>query len=382
MDEITRPDILTLDREKPCRRRNVVVLQGGGALGSYQAGVYHALAESGAPLDWVAGVSIGAVNAAIIAGNPPERRVERLREFWETITKTSALWPDLPHESWRALVRHAAAASAIMFGQPGFFRPRPAVDWIAQPPPLSFYDTSELKTTLERLVDFDRINRVGTTRLSVGAVNIETGNMIYFDSAVQEIKPEHVMASGALPPGLAVVSIDGGHYWDGGLVSNTPLQYVMEYEPRDHMLIFQIDLFPSRGKLPENMDEVAEREKDIRYSSRTRAGTDNARLRQELRSHIDSFLSRLPAELREDPVTKRLQEFACPKTVDIVHLIYRPPTPQGSQKDFQFSRGTMKRRWQQGYKDARATVAAAPWKAEPSGGDPVRIFDVLATALR
>jgi NTE family protein len=382
MDEITRPDILTLDEEKPRRRRNVLVLQGGGALGSYQAGAYHALAESGAPLDWVAGVSIGAVNAAIIAGNPPERRVQRLREFWETITETSALWPDLPHESWRALDRHAAAASAIMFGQPGFFRPRPAIDWMAQRPPLSFYDTSELRTTLERLVDFDCINRMRPTRLSVGAVNIETGNMIYFDSAVQEIRPEHVMASGALPPGLAIVSIDGAHYWDGGLVSNTPLQYVMEYEPRDDMLIFQIDLFPARGKLPENMDEVAEREKDIRYSSRTRAGTDNARLRQELRSHIDSFLNRLPVELRKDPVTKRLQELACPKTVDIVHLIYRPPTPQGSQKDFQFSRGTMKRRWQQGYKDARATIAAAPWKAEPSGGDPVRIFDVLATALR
>jgi len=345
MDEIISPDVLTLDRKQPPLRRNVLVLQGGGALGSYQAGVYQALAESGTPLDWVAGVSIGAVNAAIIAGNPPERRVQRLREFWETITETSALWPDLPHESWRALDRQVAAATTIMFGQPGFFRPRSVVDWMAQRQPLSFYDTSELGTTLERLVDFARINRVGGTRLSVGAVNIETGNMIYFDSAVQEIRPEHIMASGALPPGLATICIDGEYYWDGGLVSNTPLQYVMEYEPRDDMLIFQVDLFPARGKLPDNMDEVAEREKDIRYSSRTRTGTDSARLRQELRNHIDTFMNRLPAELREHTVAKRLQEFACPKMVDIVHLIYRPATPQGSQKDYQFSRITMERRW-------------------------------------
>lgn len=228
MDELTRPDYLILDREKPHRRRNVLVLQGGGALGAYQAGVYQALAESGIELDWVAGVSIGAVNAAIIAGNPPQRRVERLREFWETITSNSAHWPDVPHEGWRAFDRQAAAAAAIMFGQPGFFRPRSAIDWMAQRPPLSFYDTSELGETLQRLVDFKNISRVGGTRLSVGAVNIETGNMIYFDSALQEVRPEHVMASGALPPGLAIVSIDSAHYWDGGLVSNTPLQYAME----------------------------------------------------------------------------------------------------------------------------------------------------------
>ena len=382
MDEITSADLLNLDRKEPPRRRNVLVLQGGGALGSYQAGVYEALAESGIPPDWVAGVSIGAVNAAIIAGNPPERRVQRLREFWETITDHSASWPDLPYEPWRALDRLAGAAAAMIFGQPGFFRPRPVTEWLAHRPPVSFCDTSELRVTLGKLVDFDIINRDGRTRLSVGAVNVETGNMGYFDSAREEIKPEHVMASGALPPGLAVVSIDGAHYWDGGLVSNTPLQYVMDDEPRNHMRVFQIDLFPARGKLPENLDEVAEREKDIRYSSRTRAGTDRARKEQQLRNDLHSVLNRLPTDLREAAAVKRLLEFACPKTVDIVHLIYRPPTPQGSAKDYQFSRATMESRWKQGYRDGRATLAAAPWNKETTGGDPVRVFDVLATALR
>ena len=382
MDEVMSPDTLNLQAARLPRRRTALVLQGGGALGSYQAGVYQALAESGGSLDWVAGVSIGAVNAAIIAGNAPDQRVERLREFWETITRETALWPELPYEGWRALYRHCAAVAAILFGQPGFFRPRALTEWVSRRPPISYYDTSGLKATLDRLVDFDRINHPGGTRLSVGAVNVETGNMTYFDSARQRIGPEHVMASGALPPGLAVVAIGGNYYWDGGLVSNTPLQYVMDFEPREDMLVFQIDLFPASGKLPENLDEVAEREKDIRYSSRTRMGTDTARFRQELRNNIFAFLDRLPADLREDPVARRLRDNACPKTVDIVHLIYRPPVPQGSAKDYEFSRGTMERRWKQGRDNARTTLAEAPWKAEPSVDEPVRVFDVLATAQR
>jgi len=382
MDNATSVYVAGLQSVPPPDRRTALVLQGGGALGAYQAGVCQALAEAGVRLDWVAGVSIGAVNAAIIAGNPPERRVERLRDFWETITETSALWPDLPYEGWRTLCRHVGAATAVLFGQPGFFQPRPVTEWIAQQPPLSYYDTAQLKATLERLVDFDRINHPDGTRLSVGAVNIETGNMTYFDSVLQPLRPEHVMASGALPPGLAVVAIDGSYYWDGGLVSNTPLQYVMDFEPRDDMLVFQIDLFPARGKLPENLDEVAEREKDIRYSSRTRTGTENAQLRQQLRGSVFAFLDRLPAELREDPIAQELRDFACPKLVDIVHLIYRPPVPQGSAKDYEFSRGTMERRWNQGFGNARATLGAAPWEAETTADQPVRVFDVLATAKR
>jgi NTE family protein len=357
------------------------VLQGGGALGSYQAGVYQALAEKGTMVDWVAGVSIGAVNAAIIAGNPPDTRAERLLEFWRTITDSALAWPDPPIESWRAWSRQGASVAAVVLGQSGFFRPRPATAWLGSRPPLSYYDTSELKATLERLVDFDRINHPDSTRLSVGAVNVETGNMVYFDNATHRLTVEHVMASGALPPGLPTVSIDGHHYWDGGLVSNTPLQHVMDFEPREAMLIFQIDLFPAAGKLPENMDEVAEREKDIRFSSRTRTGTQNARLRQEMRGRIFAFLDRLPENLRDHPIARELQANACPAQVDIVHLIYRPANPLGSTKDFEFSRATMERRWKQGLENARATLTSAPWDADP-GEEPVRVFDVLATATR
>ena len=290
--------------------------------------------------------------------------------------ENSALWPDLPSGSWHKLYRETSAATALLFGQPGFFRPRPWTEWIGPRAPISFYETSGLQSTLERLVDFDRINHPDSTRLSIGAVNIETGNLIHFDSARQRIEPAHVMASGALPPGLAVVTIDGAYYWDGGLVSNTPLQYVMESAPREDMLVFQIDLFPARGKLPENMDEVAERQKDIVYSSRTRAGTDMVRRRQELRAGVFNFLARLPAELRDDPVAAHLREFACPTKVDIVHLIYRPTTPQGSSKDYQFGRDIIEQRWRQGHADAEATLAASPWDAEPSLGEPVRVFDV------
>lgn len=371
-------DISTSNKQ----RLNVLVLQGGGALGSYQAGAYEGLHGAGHEIDWVAGVSIGAINAALIAGNPPEDRAARLRAFWETVTAPSAAWPDLPFALWQELERNAAAVSAIMFGQPGFFKPRSWHPWSSPHEVLSYYSTGELKSTLERLIDFDRINHPGSMRLSVGAVEVRTGNLVYFDNRRDRLRAEHVMASGALPPGLATVEIDGRSFWDGGLVSNTPLDYVMEREPRERMLIFQIDLFPARGKLPENLDEVAEREKDIRYSSRTRSSTTKAADRQALRSRISDFLARLPDELSDDPVAAHLRDIACPRAVDIVHLIYRPPVPQGSAKDFEFSRGTMRRRWKQGAEDTRATIAGAPWQAAPGQFEAVRVFDVLATARR
>ncbi len=383
MDDAPLPAVPRTEDPQPPPRRNVLVLQGGGALGAYQAGVYDALAAHQTHIDWIAGVSIGAVNGAIIAGNEPQYRVQRLHEFWNLVTELTAAWPDPPYRGWQqTLYRDAGAASAMLFGAPGFFHPQPVLGWFSQPAPLSFYDTSELRRTLERLVDFDRINRPGGTRLSVGAVNVETGNLIYFDSSKQPIQPEHIMASGALPPGLAVVEIDGNYYWDGGLVSNTPLQYVVDFEPREDMLIFQVDLFPARGQLPNNLDEVAEREKDIRYSSRTRTGTENAMLRHQLRGSLSSFLDSLPAELQENPVAQRLRASACPKTVDIVHLIYRPSVPQGSTKDFQFVRGTIDQRWAQGRQDARTTLEAAPWNNAPSPHAPVRVFDVLAATQR
>jgi NTE family protein len=353
----------------------VFVLQGGGALGSYQAGVFEALAEGGMAPDWVAGVSIGAINAAIIAGNPPARRVERLRAFWERITSSTAAFPALKMPLWEAFEQRAGAAGAMLFGQPGFFRPRNPLAWFGGGGPVSYYDTSDLRRTLEDLVDFDLIN-ARATRLSVGSVEVETGNMVYFDSAQMRLTPEHVMASGALPPGFPAVEIDGRDYWDGGLVSNTPLQYVMMEKPRVHSLIFQVDLFPARGPRPTTLDEVAEREMDIRFSSRTRTGTEDAGDKQNLRRQVRLFLDRLPADLADDPVAQDMRDIACGAEIDVVHMIYRPAMPQGSQKDYQFDRATMGRRWADGRENARRTLRAAPWNTPIPPDVGFRTFDV------
>lgn len=361
-------------------RQTILTLQGGGALGAYQAGAFQALAEGGFHPDWIAGVSIGSVNAALIAGNAPSERVQRLRDFWDVITEPSAAWPDFPSEAWHAAIRQTSAAAAVLFGQPGFFRPRPPLAWLSPQMPVSFYQTAGLKDSLERFVDFDRINHKDAPRLSMGAVNIETGEMIYFDNRTQRIGPDEVMASGALPPGLAVVTIGNAAYWDGGLVSNTPLQYVMESPPRSDLLVFQIDLFPARGKLPTNIDEVFEREKDIQYSSRTRAGTENASKTHSLRAKVAQLLNRLPEELKKDPVAAELQDFANPHHIDIAHLIYHPRAPQGAAKDFEFARATIDARWQHGLEDARSALIAAPWQVPPLPGRAVRVFDLPGNA--
>ncbi len=365
-------------------KKVALVLQGGGALGSYQAGVYEALSTSQYLPDWVAGISIGAINAAIIAGNAPEKRVEQLRAFWEGITAPNSFWPGLPEAGllqtgwYGALTDHRRLSSlgALLFGQPGFFAPRPPTDWMFGASPTSFYDTSALKGTLERLVDFDRIN-AREIRFSVGAVNVRTGNFAYFDNATIPIRAEHVMASGALPPGFPAIEIDGEHYWDGGLVSNTPLKYVLEYIPRRSRLTFQVDLFHAAGPLPTDLEAVAEREKDIRYSSRTRASTTTFKTMHDVRHDINTLWDALPPELRALPAAQRLYAFGCVTTMDIVQLIYLPDGGQGHTKDYEFSRATMQARWADGLADARATLAASPWLAPMAPDIGARTFDVL-----
>jgi NTE family protein len=359
-------------------RKVALLLQGGGALGSYQAGVYAALAQSDYLPDWVAGISIGAINAALIAGNPPAQRVARLRAFWESITAPSALWP-----GWLGLAfgnawgdnRKPAALNALLLGQPGFFQPRPPLDWWAEGGPASIYDTTELRATLERLVDFGRLNN-GEVRYACAAVNVATGNFAWFDSARQRIGPEHIMASGALPPGFPAVEIDGESWWDGGLVSNTPLQYVVEYYPRDSRLCFQVDLFPARGKVPQNLAQVQERDKDIRYSSRTRAATDKLKLEHDLRYNINLLWEALTPEQRAQPAAQHLYNFGCETTMDIVQLIHRADPADGDSKDYEFSRATMAARWAQGEADMRHTLAASPWLAPMPPGTGARLFDV------
>ena len=351
-------------------RKVGLVLQGGGALGSYQAGVYAGLAQSDYLPDWVCGISIGAINAALIAGNAPADRVARLRDFWEAITTPYGLG---------VLDRKLGANMALLRGQAGFFEPqKPMAWWTGQP--TSYYDTSALRTTLERFVDFDRIN-ARETAFSVAAVNVRTGNFAYFDNRHMRIGPEHVMASGALPPGFPAVEIDGEHYWDGGLVSNTPLEYMLEYVPRRSRLVFQVDVFPARGPLPTTLDGISERYKDIRYSSRTRAGTDKYRTLHDLRHTVNSLIEKLPPDLRATPEAEALYAFGCVTTMDVVELIHRPPAPEGQSKDYEFSRSTMETRWAAGLSDALKTLAASPWLEPMPPEVGLRTFDVLAPAL-
>src|SRR5258707_14353238 len=312
MDHSTSPPAPT-----PAKAQRVLVLQGGGALGSYQAGAFQALCRAGFEPEWVAGISIGAINAAIIAGNGPESRVDRLKEFWEMVSSPVSWSPVTPGDRARSLFNETSAALIATFGVPGFFTPRlpPAPLWPpGSPQSQSYYDTAPLKRTLERLVDFDHINDL-KTRLSVGAVSVTTGNFKYFDNFEfrklgKKIGPEHIMASGALPPGFPSIEIEGEHFWDGGIASNTPLDYVLDEEVKTDLLIFQVDLFSARGPLPVSLLEAAEREKDIRYSSRTRMNTDKNRQIHNARKALRELLGKLPDGLRNEPSVEILCQVA------------------------------------------------------------------------
>jgi len=348
--------------KRPAFERVVLLLQGGGALGAYQAGVYEALAEANLHPDWVAGISIGAINAAIIAGNPPNARVAKLREFWEGITNS---WFGVGEQgsmlargdSARGSINQMSAVVALMSGAPGFFRPRILNPWFHPPGTVeatSYYDTAQLKATLESLIDFDRVNAEhAKTRLSLGAVNVRSGNLVYFDSPSQVIRPEHVMASGALPPGFPAVEIEGEHYWDGGLVSNTPLQWIAMTQQRPpDSLVFQVDLWSARGEFPRNLAEVATRQKEIQYSSRTRAFTDYFKQVARLRNMLAVLLEELPEEMRRREEVKYLSSAADRHAANIVQLIYRVKGYEGDSKDYEFSRRSMEEHWRTGYRDA------------------------------
>ena len=355
-----------------------LVLQGGGALGSYQAGVYEALAEQGYQPDWVAGISIGAINSAIIAGNAPEDRIARLREFWDQVSSPSAGWLELPLEVWQDSMRRLGAMSALMFGQPGFFRPNILHCWTTGTAPTSYYDTSDLRGTLERLVDLDRIN-ARETRFSVGAVNVRSGNFVYFDTTTRTIKAEHVMASGALPPGFPAVEVDGELYWDGGLISNTPLQWVTsggETGERHDTLAFQVDLWSSRGEAPADLAEVMMREKEIQYSSRTRYNTDNFRRLQTVRRTLAEALEKVPPEWLDNEAGRLLRSFGDRKVYSVVHLIYRSKNYEKQSKDYEFSAVSMRDHWQAGYNDTVRSLRHPEALQRPTDMSGVATFDL------
>jgi len=367
---------------RPPFERIALILQGGGALGAYQAGVYQALAEANLHPDWVAGISIGAINSALIAGNPPEKRVERLRAFWDIVSAPPFGMPYIAalegrDEFTHSVINQLRSWGALTGGAPGFFQPRVPPPFLypnGAPEALSYYDVAPLRATLENLVDFDLIN-TGAMRFSVGAVNVRSGNFAYFDSATHQICPEHVMASGSLPPGFPPTEIEGEHYWDGGLVSNTPLEWVLDSRPGRETLAFQIDLWSVRGAFPRNLIEADTRQKEIRYSSRTRLATNQFKKKQIFRRAAAQLLAKIPKELLQTPEAGMLALEADEKVYNLIQLIYRAKNYEGNSKDYEFSRRTMEEHWRSGYNDAVRTLRHPEVLQRPQGLDGVFTFD-------
>jgi NTE family protein len=370
-------------RPRPSFDCIALLLQGGGALGAYQAGVYEALAEADLHPDWIAGISIGAINGALIAGNAPEARTDKLRAFWEQVTakqwfdRSEPLFP-ARGDAVRQWLNQISANLALVGGAPGFFAPRFPLPWLHPPGTMeatSAYDTSSLKATLERLVDFGRIN-ANRMRFSVGAVNVRSGNFVYFDTNTHTIGPEHIMASAALPPGFPAVEIEGEQYWDGGLVSNTPLQWVVDSDPHLDTLAFQVDLWNARGEPPRTIAEVATRQKEIQYSSRTRAGTDSFKYIQRLRRAMSDLFQKLPEDLQNSPEAQMLRPVGNHRVYNIVHLIYRAKNYEGQSKDYDFSRASMHEHWRAGYHDAIRTLRHPEVLERPTSHEGVFTFDL------
>jgi NTE family protein len=358
--------------------RVALVLQGGGALGAYQAGVFEALHEAGIEPDWVSGVSIGAINSALIAGNRPEHRLERLRAFWERITSRK-IWLHTPDgDVFRQMRNFASSMSTVMLGQPGFFEPRQQSPWLSlagAESATSYYDTSPLRETLLELVDFDLINDPAR-RFSVGAVNMLSGNFVYFDNKTTRIEPEHIMASGALPPGFPAVRIGTDYYWDGGLVSNTPLQHLLAQDDGLNSLVFQVDLFSARGALPRTIQDVAARQKDILYSSRTRNTTDMHQRLMRWKKRAFNALLKVPEELLSEEEKEMMVKLADQPEATILQLIYQQKSYEGDAKDYEFSGTSMREHWQSGYEDTRRTLLRKDWLEMPPPGVGVVTHDV------
>jgi NTE family protein len=354
----------------------ILLLQGGGALGAYHGGVYEGISEVGFSPDWVVGISIGAINAALIAGNPPERRVDRLREFWARVSAQAPIVLPDAMDFARPAMNQMAAASAMFLGIPGFFAPRVPPPQFALPgtlAALSYYDTEPLRATLDELVDFELINS-GGLRLSLGTVNACTGESVYFDSTTHRISASHVMASGALPPGFPPVEVDGEYYLDGGIMSNTPLQYVAK-DFRLNALIVQVDLFSGLGTMPENLNQVQERVKDIQFQSKTRFSVDEMREIEALRGALARVLSKLPASLRSDPQVRKLEEISQRRPMTLVRLVNRHDTKSSDFKDYEFSRATVNDLWLGGHEDVQRVLQRPDSCRITELGNGMRIFD-------
>jgi len=349
-------------------QRTALMLQGGGALGAYQVGVYQALSEAQCEPAWVCGVSIGAINGAIIAGNAPHERLGKLEAFWALVAGR-AVWPfEQSANGMREWTNLASAWMTLAMGQPGFFRPRMINPWLLPADAsgaTSFYDSSELRRTLLEVIDFDRLNS-GEVRLSVGAVNVRTGNNVFFDTAKETLGPEHIMASGALPPALPMIEINGEHYWDGGIVSNTPLQYLLDEDDDQSSLVFQVDLFSARGAVPRQMSQVMSRHKDIIYSSRTRQATTGFKRVLSLRRQLADALRRVPLAKLKPGEASLLKDYSDAGVINLVQLIYQSKRPVADSRDYEFSRTSLDMHRDAGYADTIATLAHPDWLDPPS----------------
>lgn len=342
--------------------QTVLVLQGGGALGAYHAGVYQGLHEAGIEPDWVIGTSIGAINGAIIAGNKPETRIAKLMAFWSQIGYQrfgDELWP------LSALAGPWANLNTLLRGIPGFFQANPHAAWGLHVPVgldrSSFYSTAPLRETLGELVDFDYVCSC-RTRLTVGAVNVRTSEMRYFDNRDMRLAPEHVLASGALPPAFPAVRVDGEPYWDGGLYSNTPVEVVLDDKPRRDSLIFSANVWQPQGAEPDTIWQVLGRQKDIQYASRVKSHIMRQAQIHRLRHIVRQLAARLPEEQRDSPAVREMIGYGCHTTMHIVRLLAPRLGGEDHTKDIDFSRSGIRTRWQAGYADVRAMLAGKPWR--------------------
>ena len=360
--------------------QGVLVLQGGGALGAYQLGVYEALHEAGVEPDWVVGTSIGAINGSIIAGNPPETRLDRLSKFWQgmEIERQNPLASALLTMGgiWGQQLTNA---NTIANGIPGFFKPNPLIA-LGQDARLgiehaAYYSTEPLRETLSQLVDFDYLAN-GPTRLTVGAVNANSGVMRYFDSQRERLCVDHIMASGALPPAFPAVRIDGEPYWDGGIYSNTPVEVVLDDNPRCDSTIIAVQLWSPEDQEPQTLREIGERQKDIQFSTRDESHIRRQQQNHKLRHIIREISQLLPASLRDDAAMKSLCSWGCGTTMHLMRLHVPRLDGEDSSKDIDFTRRGIEARWQAGLEHGRRMLERKDWLRAVDPSDGVVIYDI------
>ena len=340
----------------------VLVLQGGGALGAYQVGVYQALHEAGIEPDWVIGTSIGAINAALISGNRPEQRLARLNDFWDRVEQR---WPPTGLFDWLGLGNTVVNANTVSAGIPAFFRPNGLAFAGAKAEVgverASYYSTAPLRQTLGELVDFDYLSEC-RTRLTVGAVNVSSGHMHYFDNRDERLGVDHVMASGALPPAFAAVRIDGEPYWDGGLYSNTPIEAVLDDKPRRDSLIFAVNVWHQSAPEPASIRQVMARQKDIQYASRADSHIARQKQIHRLRHVIRQLHKALPASRQTDAKIEELASWGCGTTMHVAHLLAPRVDGEDQTKDIDFTSAGIRTRRRAGYTDTLQMIERAPWK--------------------